>query len=276
MLHFSGEQASADESVNRAFIVLWSQTVSEGAGSVFEWSSRITRSCVLISTVRCACCISHMLFKSAAFNGEGGQYWYNRPTSNTFHLTALSLYSRLMLPNKRTKYMCSWKGAHLKGCWSIMKTVWHYSNCCEPLYLYLLDNAMFRWLCVLWGQRGPQKFLYGLNGTLVEKREHWSATDRKQDARLNESLRQNITCDAFTRAWLPSALAAPRESSLAWKKERKILLCALWQFNGVIYDSRGGNVGRVTSRKPAEDKIMKQDIGNTLRWCEWSKKPVNH
>lgn len=32
-----------------------------------------------------------------------------------------------------------WKGV----CWSIMKIVWHYSNCSEALYLYLPDNATF-------------------------------------------------------------------------------------------------------------------------------------
>lgn len=107
------------------------------------------------------------------------QYWYNRTTSNTFHLNALGLYSRLMLPNKRAKYMCSWKGAHLKRgvCWSIMKIVWHYSNCSEPLYLYLPDNAMFTWLCTLWEQRLTGKiFLCGLNGLVKDKtknRGHW-------------------------------------------------------------------------------------------------------
>lgn len=100
------------------------------------------------------------------------QYWYNRATSNTFHLNALSLYSRLMLPNKRAKYMCSWKGAHLKRgvCWSIMKIVWHYSNCSEALYLYLPDNAMFTWLCTLWEQRlAGNFFLCGLNGLVKDK-----------------------------------------------------------------------------------------------------------
>lgn len=112
------------------------------------------------------------------------QYWYNRATSNTFHLNALSLYSRLMLPNKRAKYMCSWKGAHLKRgvCWSIMKIVWHYSNCSEALYLYLPDNAMFTWLCTLWEQRlAGKNFLCGLNGLVKDKKKnrgHWLTESR--------------------------------------------------------------------------------------------------
>lgn len=55
--------------------------------------------------------VSRLLFKRATFNSKAEkQYWNNRQTSNTFHLHALSLCSRAMLPNKRTKCTCSWKG----------------------------------------------------------------------------------------------------------------------------------------------------------------------
>lgn len=52
-----------------------------------------------------------------------------------------------------------WKGV----CWSIMKIVWHYSNCSEALYLYLPDNAMFTLLCTLRTKGGGKNFLHGLN-----------------------------------------------------------------------------------------------------------------
>lgn len=65
------------------------------------------------------------------------------------------------------------------------------------------------------------------------------------------------------------------ESSLAWKrKEKNFSLCPLCEFNDLIYDYKGGNVSRGTWRKPTEDKIIKQDIGNTLReksWCDWAR-----
>lgn len=66
------------------------------------------------------------------------------------------------------------------------------------------------------------------------------------------------------------------ESSLAWKRKEKknFSLRPLCEFNDLIYDYKGGNVSRGTWRKPTEDKIIKQDIGNTLRekrWCDWAR-----
>lgn len=47
--------------------------------------------------------------------------------------------------------------------------------------------------------------------------------------------------------------------------KKNFSLCPLCEFNDVIYDYKGGNVLRGTWRKPTEDKIIKQDLGNTLR-----------
>lgn len=40
--------------------------------------------------------------------------------------------------------------------------------------MYLLDNAMFRRLCALCGQKQQEKCLYSLNGAAVVKRRHQS------------------------------------------------------------------------------------------------------
>lgn len=55
-------------------------------------------------------------------------------------------------------------------CWSITKTVGHYSNCREPLYLYFLDNAMFRWLKINSGRENDCIVLR--KGTLIAFKQH--------------------------------------------------------------------------------------------------------
>lgn len=199
----------------------------------------------------------------------------NIQTSNTFHLGALSLYSRLLFPNKRTKYMCSWKGDHLKGCLLINnETVWHYSNCSERPYLSLLDNTMFK----CWYNHREQRPRRENFCILSQKKRGiacfviwWIWTEKNtQDKGRNNKRSAAVFISA--QHYLPF----PQGSSLAWKTSPFVLcvsLMTLFMTTGEEMFLRG------TWRKPTEDKIIKQDIGNSLQeksCMSMSSKLVSH
>lgn len=141
-------------------------------------------------------------------------------------------------------------------CWSIMKTVWHYSsNCCEPPHLYLLDNAMFRWS--LQTKRGRENYWM----VLTEGKKatvHWFSYKQKlmlwydkyeckqrkvQDIHVG-SLRSKVTCTV-----LSSTQPFLWESS----ERQNFSLCPL--LNDVIYDCEEGNVLKGHLKKTHQQRI---------------------
>lgn len=93
----------------------------------------------------------------------------------------------------------------------------------------------------------------------------WMGGKKQKPLQVRVSLRNKTSPGLFSG--LSSALL-PRHMGLksCTKKRRRkktFPFCPLCEFNGVIYDDEGGNVWRGTWRKPAEDKIIKQDVGNT-------------
>lgn len=134
--------------------------------------------------------------------------------------------------------------------------------------------------CALSENKGWQgKSLYSLNGAVIEKgasigyKQSWfcdmtnvnGEKKKKKPLQVRVSLRNKTSPGLFSG--LSSALL-PRYMGLksCMKKRRRkktFPFCPLCEFNGVIYDDEGGNVWRGTWRKPAEDKIIKQDVGNT-------------
>lgn len=102
-----------------------------------------------------------------------------------------------------------WKGV----CWSIMKTVWHYSDRREPLYLYLLDNAMFRWLYAE-NKQLQGKLLYGAlteKGTLIAYKQSvccdmTNMNGKKHTGPGQTKSQQKVSGTVFICARLSSAL----------------------------------------------------------------------
>ncbi len=110
------------------------------------------------------------------------------------------------------------------------------------------------------------KYLYGLNSAVIEKE---TLIAYKQSlccdmTNMNGKQHRSPGLFSFGLAYPRHYLPFPWESSLAWKNNN-FSLCPLCEVNDVIYDYKGGNVLRGTWRKPTEDKIIKQDIGNTVR-----------
>lgn len=84
--------------------------------------------------------VSHMLFKRATFNSKAEkQYLNNRQTSNTFHLHALTLYSRPTWLNKRTKCTCWWKGGGFE--WLFADQWWKQS------YIIVIRGGLYTCTC---------------------------------------------------------------------------------------------------------------------------------
>lgn len=146
-------------------------------------------------------------------------------------------------------------------CWSIMKTVWQYSNLQEPLYLYLLDSAMFRWLCALCGQRTAGKCLHSLKVVVAVRRRHRSPIRAYFLMRLIQPQSDSAVKKSkhFSPQHSMRIRSAPREYN-------HCLCCFFSWVNEAIFDYKKGNVLMGTQRKPAEDKVIKQDTGSALRW----------
>lgn len=70
--------------------------------------------------------------------------------------------------------------------------------------------------------------------------------------------------NCFHFLFLSSALLTLSTGLKSCMKKKNFSLCPLCKFNDIIYDYKGGNVLRGTWRKPSKDKIIKQDLGNTL------------
>ena len=128
--------------------------LSQSAGRL-HYSLYSHRKCKC-TTSTSPCCITHRLFKTPTFNREGVKNNIGatdkHPTPFT-SMPSVSILGRCYKTKELNTCVHEKEDIWKDVCWSIMKTVWRYSNCCEAVYLYLLDNAMLRWLCALWGQR---------------------------------------------------------------------------------------------------------------------------
>lgn len=152
----------------------------------------------------------------------------------------LSLYSRLMPPNKRTKYIvCEKEDVVTLGVrWSIMKTVWHYSNCSQPLYLYFLDNAMCGWSK---DEVGVEIHRIVLKSALIGKSALMIEYEQSLCCDMNGG--KHLGTDLVTKKFIWTVFTScPLQNQVLHEDKKKPSLVLCVSFNDIIYDYKGGNV----------------------------------